>query len=49
MGMSFHKKGGVSQFTRETYGHKEMKDHPWIVSRLEETVSKHWTIRFSFV
>ena len=28
MGMSFHKRGGVSQYIRETYGHTEKKDIP---------------------
>ena len=30
MGMSFHKKGGVSQCIREAYGHRERKGHPQI-------------------
>ena len=30
MGMSSHKRGGVSQFIREAYGHKERKGHPRI-------------------
>ena len=30
MGMSFHKRGGVSQYIREAYGHTEKKGHPQI-------------------
>ena len=30
MGMSFHKKGGVSQYIREAYGQEERKGHPRI-------------------
>ena len=40
MGMSFDKRGGVSQYTGEIYGHEERKGHPRIVWKLEETVLK---------
>ena len=30
MGMSFHKRGGVLQYIREAYGHKERTGHPRI-------------------
>ena len=32
-------RGGVSQYTREAYGHKERKGDPQIAWKLEETVS----------
>ena len=32
-------RGGLSQHTREAYGHKERKGHPQIAWKLEETVS----------
>ena len=38
--MSFHSRGGVSQYLREAYGHNEWKGHPRIVWKLEETVLK---------
>ena len=43
--MSFHKRGGLSQWIREAYGHKKGQEHPWIVWRPE----KNWikTIVFS--
>ena len=38
--MSFHKRGGVSQYIREAYEHKETKGDPRIVWNWDETSSK---------
>ena len=40
MGISFHKRGGVSQYFREAYEHTERKWHPQVAWKLKETVSK---------
>ena len=42
-------RGGVLQYTREAYGHKERKGHPQIDWKLEETVSILLTFPFPFI
>ena len=40
MGMFFHKRGGVLQYIRKAYGHKERTEYPRTVRKTEGTVSK---------
>ena len=42
-------RGGVSQYAREAYGHKERNRHPQIAWKLKEIVSKLYTILFPFI